>query len=700
MKLIYCHIENFGRLRNFEYVFSDDVNEICRGNGWGKSTLAAFLCAMFYGLPGSGKGKSSGAPGDRVRFTPWQGGLFGGQLLFETAGREYEVTRFFGKRPSEDTFELRNTETNLPSFDFSEKLGEELFHLNRASFLRTVMIAQQDCETEATDDVNALIGDLADRAGDMGSYASAMKHLTDAANRLTPRRASGSLYRLAAEAAELERETAGRADTENRIRESREIERTRKRKLTLLEAELHTTEERLYAAEETVLKAAQEKAGRQEREDTRETEETGRKSAQEKAGRQEREDTRDTEEIGRKAAREKTGQQERNEAGETGLKTVQKRKARLEGRLAQDTGKARDARQEAVEWKQIYFSGAAGAVILAAGLTAVLMGGTGFGAAVSLIGAVLLAAALLLRRTAENRRREVFGRIIRRENDGQLPEQPSATGRLPARERLPVPEISTVKEVPAAQENLSGQNPPSASELFSGQEEPSASGLPEREEGQSVVEEGEILRLRRKIRGLQEEIISCRSGIMEGEGELQALLADLEEQEEAALRLKELRVRQAKEEQQFRQLTAAASLLAKAKQSLTARYADPVRRAFCGYWETITGCSAAGIRVDAGANVTVEEIGRQRQARELSMGYRDLAGICLRVALMDAMYRRERPPIILDDPFTNLDDEKMEGALRFLREISSRYQILYMTCSRSRCRSSEPDHPRGSFDYL
>jgi uncharacterized protein YhaN len=46
---------------------------------------------------------------------------------------------------------------------------------------------------------------------------------------------------------------------------------------------------------------------------------------------------------------------------------------------------------------------------------------------------------------------------------------------------------------------------------------------------------------------------------------------------------------------------------------------------------------------------------------------------------------RERPPLILDDPFTNLDDEKMEGAMRFLRETGRRYQILYFTCSSSRC---------------
>jgi uncharacterized protein YhaN len=102
----------------------------------------------------------------------------------------------------------------------------------------------------------------------------------------------------------------------------------------------------------------------------------------------------------------------------------------------------------------------------------------------------------------------------------------------------------------------------------------------------------------------------------------------------------------------------------------------------------ITGYSAAGVYVDANSNVTFEEKGKQRDAESFSTGWRDLAGICLRTALADAMYppgRGERPPLILDDPFTNLDDKKMKGAMCFLREMGSNYQILYFTCSSARC---------------
>ena len=50
MKLIRCHIENFGILHDFDYVFNAGINVIHAENGWGKSTLASFIRVMFYGF--------------------------------------------------------------------------------------------------------------------------------------------------------------------------------------------------------------------------------------------------------------------------------------------------------------------------------------------------------------------------------------------------------------------------------------------------------------------------------------------------------------------------------------------------------------------------------------------------------------------------------------------------------------------------
>ena len=42
------------------------------------------------------------------------------------------------------------------------------------------------------------------------------------------------------------------------------------------------------------------------------------------------------------------------------------------------------------------------------------------------------------------------------------------------------------------------------------------------------------------------------------------------------------------------------------------------------------------------------------------------------------------PFIVFDDPFVNLDDNNISGAMCFLKNISKEYQVIYMTCSEGR----------------
>ena len=76
--------------------------------------------------------------------------------------------------------------------------------------------------------------------------------------------------------------------------------------------------------------------------------------------------------------------------------------------------------------------------------------------------------------------------------------------------------------------------------------------------------------------------------------------------------------------------------------------------------------------------------GRTRSSDYLSKGYKDLASFCSRAALIDVLFRREEPMIILDDPFVNFDEEKLADAKRLMQELAEKYQIIYMTCHESR----------------
>ena len=85
MKLLSYHIENYGKMHDVDGDFSQGLTCFCEKNGHGKTTLASFIKAMFYGLP-SYTTKTK-AFDDRQHFYPFAGGKFGGNLTFEMQGK-------------------------------------------------------------------------------------------------------------------------------------------------------------------------------------------------------------------------------------------------------------------------------------------------------------------------------------------------------------------------------------------------------------------------------------------------------------------------------------------------------------------------------------------------------------------------------------------------------------------------------------
>ena len=189
MKLVSCHVENFGKLTDLSFRFEEDLSVLFAENGWGKSTFAAFLKVMFYGFDGENRRNEDG--NERLRYRPWSGGVYGGSVVFTSAGRTYRMMRTFGTRKKEDVFCLFDEETGLRSGDYTQEVGEELFGIDRDSFLRTVFWSQRDHETAATTAIQAKIGDLAAETDDLPAYDAAVKRLRREMDRIRPDRASG-----------------------------------------------------------------------------------------------------------------------------------------------------------------------------------------------------------------------------------------------------------------------------------------------------------------------------------------------------------------------------------------------------------------------------------------------------------------------------------------------------------------------------
>ena len=176
MKLLRLHIENFGTLQDFNLTPESGLNVLYQKNGWGKSTLAVFIKAMLYGLPATTR--RSLDENERKKYTPWQGGAYGGSLDFATARGKFRVERFFGDKESADTFALYDLSTNKPSNAYSEALGVELFGIDAEGFERSTYLSQRNVSTKGENiSIAAKLGNLLDDVGDIGNYDTAVAAL-------------------------------------------------------------------------------------------------------------------------------------------------------------------------------------------------------------------------------------------------------------------------------------------------------------------------------------------------------------------------------------------------------------------------------------------------------------------------------------------------------------------------------------------
>ena len=178
MKLISCYIAHFGKIKEFSYEFSDGYNPILQENGWGKTTFSVFIKAMFYGLEYSPNTKKKLL--ERNHYLPWDGSLCGGNIVFASKDRQYRIERTFGKTDKDDTYALYDAVSGLPSTDYSEDIGEELFRVDRDSFEKSVYIPQLSLGTAMTDSLNAKMGNLTSARDDISNFDVALKSVKEA----------------------------------------------------------------------------------------------------------------------------------------------------------------------------------------------------------------------------------------------------------------------------------------------------------------------------------------------------------------------------------------------------------------------------------------------------------------------------------------------------------------------------------------
>jgi len=147
MKLLSLHIDGFGKFKNKDLQFADNMNIVYGYNEAGKSTIFMFIEAMFYGLERA-KGRASKSD-TWTKFKPWgNGDIYGGNLRFSYHDKNYRIERDFTKTAT-NPFTVVNETDGKNVENPGEFLKEALCGLSQTAYSNTVSISQLKSATDA-----------------------------------------------------------------------------------------------------------------------------------------------------------------------------------------------------------------------------------------------------------------------------------------------------------------------------------------------------------------------------------------------------------------------------------------------------------------------------------------------------------------------------------------------------------------------
>lgn len=136
-------------------------------------------------------------------------------------------------------------------------------------------------------------------------------------------------------------------------------------------------------------------------------------------------------------------------------------------------------------------------------------------------------------------------------------------------------------------------------------------------------------------------------------------------------------------EEEYRLLNLSMDYLTHSQNSLLEKYVKPMKDSVNKYISLLLK-DTEDYSIDVNFNFQFMTEGGLKGIDSYSRGYQNIISLCMRLALIDCLYPQEKPFIILDDPFVNFDDEKLELCKALIRTISKQYQIVYFACHKSR----------------
>ena len=766
MKLIKCHIENFGKLHNFDFNFSIGLNSIKEENGWGKSTFAAFIKSMFYGLPSTTKRNLD--ENERKKYTPWQGGNFGGNIEFEIGGKQYRIERFFGKNNAEDTFSLIDIATGKHSKDYNENIGEQIFDLDEDAFERCVFIPQKALNSSINESISNKLTNLIQGTTEKYNYENAQDMLDKKRASLSNNKGTGQIQTLesqiediAGKINELNTSTFAIADIQNKVDEyDKNI------------AEVLQDQEKIKKQIQEYSKAQQKVANKELYDRLNNKTITTNKELKEKEQILNGINTNQVEvdtyiSIQNEILKYENKLQINQEYdyvnksyddllayfdGENNIPTAEKIKQinddivkynNLKNQTESIAQKKQSANENSKKSKIFcivailsMLSLIAGAVLLKTFLTVAV--------ALFVVGGVLLLASgfmylvnminektknlnninyeqlqssqneiIKLQKEIENfvnifedkdtdysvainniiAKKKEF-EIIKQQKEEKAKENKQLSAQIYDEKQKIESYLSqfnidknssfmdnltlikqTIIDIANLKENLKAQQ----DELDTFKKEKNF----DIDENLYLVIDISQLQAQEKsyqdqIDLFREDKSHCIAKINKISEEICAL-DDLENEKESLENtLCELK-------KEFNAIKNAQKYLKCANESLAIKFVQPMKTRLNKYLKLISSKDFENLKLDTDFNISFEEYGKYREVDYYSKGYKNVIDLCMRLSLIDVLFENEKPFIILDDPFINLDDNKTQSAKQFLQDMSNTYQIIYFSCHKSRC---------------
>lgn len=668
-----CHIAQFGKWKDADFSFSPGKNSFLWDNGYGKTSFIYFFKLMFYGV--SGDRKQDLEENERKHYMPFQGASFGGQIIFRIGEKRYRLERSFGLKKSEDSFRLFDEDSGKESKDYSENIGEELFSLDAESFQRVCMISHEDLHFSMNSRMHAKLGNVAEDQEDMKKFQQVQTILKDGINALSPNRRTGNIFKLKMQEEELSSGLYGKEALENAVLS---IE---KEVLSLTEKEAKRKEEGKALEEELSQRISEKDSlgkwmSYAQKKEEREKAEYRYENAL-KWYYQERFSDIPEE---KKALLWKEEMQSLQEQ----IRSIKKEIEKVSEVGVEKIGGENTGAEAGIERE---LSGTSPAVLFAlAGLGllfVLLFFGKLFGMPLGLPSALFLLLGILSfslcfflwwsgeqkKRTWKEKQEEEEARQRKQQaiRFASLEELLSRFHKLEDMQDLEMEAAGRKEEFLRFVEEEGGE------QAFSLLEEKQK----EWEEGPSLEES------RRKLEAFRKEEEERREEIRKKRAEREAKVRDLEFLEEQERLLEQKKEEREALEKRYNLLQKTKAYLEMAKERFALQYKAPILEAFQKYFQSIC-TEPLQFQMSEDLELSFVDRGLSREQGYLSEGLQDLCRFCQKLAIFDAMFREEKAFLLLDDPFSHLDEKNGARARALLEELAKSRQIFYFTCSEER----------------